>query len=177
MSEYKNDPDGERLAPPSTETAARNAEIASALSRLATAATLDDIMAAATGAVRTHLKAGGATLVLREGDTSYYAAGDAITPAWRGRRIPMAMCISGWCMRQRRPAFVPDIYKDPRMPHAAFRPTLAKSLAVVPLPLHDPVAALGAYWPTIREISSRELGLLLAFGDAAAPAVMKLGDN
>jgi hypothetical protein len=34
------------------------------------------------------------TFVLREGDLCYYAEEDAISPLWKGKRFPMAACIS-----------------------------------------------------------------------------------
>ena len=99
-----------------------------------------------TQAARTLLQADGITFVLREGDLCYYAAEDAISPLWMGRRFPLDACISGWCMIEGKTAVIADIYQDPRIPHDAYRPTFVRSLAMVPVRLKDPVAAIGAYW-------------------------------
>ena len=141
MTEDKNNGGFGNLPAP---TDPASPEVAATLNRLATAGTLDELMAEATDAVRTHLRAGGATFVLRQRDMCYYAEEDAIAPLWKGKRFPMSLCISGWCMREHRPAVIPDIYKDSRIPQDAYRPTFVKSLAMVPVPLKEPLAAMGA---------------------------------
>jgi len=40
----------------------------------------------------------GITLVLRDGDSCFYAEEDSIAPLWAGQRFPMTECISGWAM-------------------------------------------------------------------------------
>jgi two-component system CheB/CheR fusion protein len=80
-------------------------------------------------------------------------------------------CISGWVMRHREPAVIPDIYADPRVPHDAYRPTFVKSLAMVPVRNEDPLAAIGAYWARVHRASDEELAALLALADASSLAL------
>ena len=77
--------------------------------------------------------ADGATFVLRDGDQCYYADENAIGPLWKGKRFPIDACISGWVMRNGRPAMIEDIYGDTRISVDAYRSTFVKSLAMVPI--------------------------------------------
>lgn len=122
-------------------------------------------------AARELTHADGATFILREDDHCYYADEDAIAPLWKGRRFPMEMCISGWVMRNKLPAVIPDIYQDPRIPAEAYRPTFVKSLAVVPIRTRDPIGAIGNYWARQRQPTERELHLLRVLADSTAVAI------
>jgi signal transduction histidine kinase len=113
----------------------------------------------------------GATFVLREGDQCHYADEDAIGPLWKGQRFPMSACISGWVMLQARPASIPDIYVDPRIPAAAYRPTFVKSLVMVPIRLHDPIGAIGVYWAQPRAATDEEVALIQALANTTAVAM------
>jgi hypothetical protein len=101
--------------------------------------------------------ADGATFVLRQNGYCYYADEDAISPLWKGHRFPLETCVSGWAMLNRKPAMIADIYKDPRVPHEAYRPTFVKSLAMVPIRTMDPVGAIGNYWAELHEPRDSEL--------------------
>lgn len=142
-----------------------------ALSDLARARTLDDAMRVVRRAARDLAEADGATFVVRDRDQCFYADEDAIAPLWKGRRFPMDACVSGWVMRYRQPAVIPDIYGDPRVPAAAYRPTFVRSLAMVPIRRADPLGAIGVYWAAARRASPREVALLGALADGAALAV------
>ena len=74
-------------------------------------------------------------------------------------------------MLNRQPAVIPDIYKDPRVPHEAYRPTFVKSLALVPIRTMDPVGAIGNYWAEPHAPRDSELRLLQALADATAVAM------
>jgi two-component system CheB/CheR fusion protein len=114
---------------------------------LAAARDMADIGVVVRTAARRLTASDGATFVLRDGDSCFYADEDAISPLWKGQRFPLAECISGWTMLNAATAAVPDIEKDPRVPLAVYRPTFVKSLVVVPV--GDPVvAAIGSYWGT-----------------------------
>jgi diguanylate cyclase (GGDEF)-like protein len=113
----------------------------------------------------------GATFVLREYDDCYYADENAIAPLWKGRRFPQSACISGWVMLNRQPAVIPDIYADPRIPHAAYRPTFVKSLAMVPIRTRDPIGAIGNYWATLHQPTEMDLWLLQGLADATSIAI------
>lgn len=133
--------------------------------------TLEDVMALVRRAARKLSGADGVTFVLREGDVVYYADEEAISPLWKGRRFPIASCISGWAMLNREPAVIEDIYADDRIPHEAYRATFVKSLVMVPVRRADPVGAIGAYWAERRVPGLREVSLLQALADSAAVAV------
>jgi GAF domain-containing protein len=145
-----------------------NAEgLVAVLRRLSTAHSIEEIVQVVTQAARALLGADGVTFVLREGDLCYYLEEDAISPLWKGKRFPMTACISGWCMLEGKPAAIPDIYQDQRIPQDAYRPTFVRSLAMVPVGQEKPMAAIGAYWATSREITGRELELLQTVANAA----------
>jgi len=88
-----------------------------------------------------------------------YVDEDAIEPLWKGRRFPMSACISGWTMLNRQAAIVPDIYCDPRIPIDAYRPTVVKSLVMVPIRTHQPIGAIGNYWAQPHKGTEAELRL------------------
>lgn len=144
--------------------------------RLASDGSLDEVMAALSGGVRELLQADGATLALREGDLCYDAEGDAISPLWKRRRVPMNACVSGWCMSRRQPIAVADIQQDPRIPADAFRPNFVRGLAMAPVGRSEPVAALGAYWQEPHLVEPGDLHRLQALADATS-AAQSLGDQ
>ncbi len=112
--------------------------------------------------------ADGATFVLREGSLCFYADEDAIEPLWKGKRFPMDTCVSGWAMLHRRPAIIPDIYADDRIPQDAYRPTFVHSLVMVPIRTLDPIGAIGAYWAGRHQASPGEVRALQALADTTA---------
>ena len=113
--------------------------------QLSMARGIDEIMAVVRTGVRPLIGADGVTFVLRDHGMCHYAEEDAIAPLWKGQRFPMSACISGWAMLNREAAIIEDIYADPRIPHAAYRPTFVRSLVMVPVRKEDPVAAIGIY--------------------------------
>jgi two-component sensor histidine kinase len=155
------------VAPDTSEVSA----LVAIVRRLSVARSVPEIMDIVAHSARTLIGADGITFVLREGDKCYYAEEDAIGPLWKGQRFPISACISGWCMLERRSAVIPDIYQDDRIPQDAYRPTFVRSLAMVPVRQDDPIAAMGAYWATAREIQPREVQLLQTIADAASLAV------
>lgn len=150
---------------------ALNERILKATRELAFARDLESVMAIVKTAAREMTGADGVTFVLREGSQCHYADEDAIAPLWKGRRFPLEACISGWVMRRGVPVAIADVFADSRIPHEAYRVTFVKSLAMVPVRTPDPVAAIGAYWATRHEPSSRELDALQTLADSAALAL------
>ncbi|HVL13851.1 MAG TPA: GAF domain-containing protein, partial [Gemmata sp.] len=108
-------------------------ELIEVVQRLSMARSLPMVQEVVRVAARRLTGADGATFILRDGDQSYYADEDAISPLWKGRRFPLSECVSGWVMTNRRPAVIEDVFADPRVPHEAYRPTFVKSLVVVPI--------------------------------------------
>lgn len=132
---------------------------------------MEDIVDVVRRAARRLGQADGATFVLKDGDQCHYVDEDAVGPLWRGKKFPMSACISGWAMLNKRPAVVPDIYADARIPLAAYRPTFVKSLVVVPIRAGDPIGAIGLYWARERHTGDDEVALLQMLADAASLAV------
>jgi two-component system CheB/CheR fusion protein len=141
---------------------------------LSVARELEAIMAVVRRAARELTGADGATFVLREGNYCVYASEDAISPLWKGRRFPLDSCISGWVMLHEEPVVIEDIYADPRIPHAAYRPTFVKSLAMVPIRRSEPVGAIGAYWASRHCASDGDLKALRALADLSSVAMENL---
>ncbi len=142
-----------------------------AVERLAGAADLTEIIEIVRNTARDVSGADGVCFVLRDGEFCHYVDENAIGPLWKGRRFPLTACISGWCMLNNRPAVIPDIYLDPRIPHDAYRPTFVKSLVMVPVRVSEPIAAIGSYWSEVREFSDEELTLLDALARSASAAI------
>lgn len=117
-----------------------------AIDRLAVARSIADVVSILRETARDIVGSDGIAVVLREGESCFYAAEDAIEPLWCGRRFPLTACISGWAMLNDRTAVVPDIELDARLPVEAYRATSMRSLVMVPIGSPEPMAALGAYW-------------------------------
>jgi two-component sensor histidine kinase len=113
---------------------------------LAGVKTIEEVAAVVRSAARRISGADGVCFVLRDGDLCWYLDEDAIGPMWKGQRFPMTACISGWAMLNRQTVVIPNIYRDDRIPHDAYRPTFVQSLVMTPVRPNDPIAALGAYW-------------------------------
>ncbi|TAL28731.1 MAG: PAS domain S-box protein [Alphaproteobacteria bacterium] len=129
------------------------------------------VMEIVRSAARRLTGADGATFVLRDGDKCFYADEDAIEPLWKGQRFPMTACISGWAMLNAKPAVIEDIYKDPRIPADAYRPTFVKSLAMVPIRQQAPIGAIGNYWARVRRPADDEVKILQALANATSVAI------
>lgn len=139
--------------------------------KLSLARGLDAIVDIVRKAARQLTGCDGATFVLRDGPYCYYVDEDAISPLWKGQRFPLETCISGWAMLNSKSAIIPDIYKDARIPHAAYRPTFVHSLAMVPIRSYSPIGAIGNYWATEHECTPQELLLLEALANTTAVAM------
>jgi diguanylate cyclase (GGDEF)-like protein len=139
--------------------------------QLSLARTLGEIMEIVRHAARDLTGADGATFVLKDNDQCYYAAENAISPLWKGRRFPMDICLSGWVMRHRQAAIVEDVFQDPRIPVEAYRPTFVRSLAMVPIRTMDPLGAIGNYWASTYRPSNEQLTILQALADTTAVAM------
>jgi signal transduction histidine kinase len=115
--------------------------------------------------------ADGATFVLRDGAQCHYADEDAIAPLWKGRRFPMADCISGWVMEHGQAVAIADVLADERVPSEAYRPTFVVSLAMVPIRSESPIGAIGNYWAAPHHASADEIAVLQALADSASIAI------
>lgn len=136
--------------------------------RLSLARDLDQVRQIVRHAAHTLTGADGATFVLRDGDQCIYADEEAIEPLWKGSRFSMRSCISGWVMMNREPVVIEDIYSDPRIPVAAYRPTFVRSLAMVPIRTIEPVGAIGNYWARHYQPTPQQVKVLQALADTTA---------
>lgn len=152
-------------------------ELVGTVQRLALARSLDEVQEIVRTAARRLTGADGAALVIRTGDSCYYAEEDAIAPQWHGRLLPLRGCVAGWAMLNRRPAAIEDIHSDERIPQEAYRPALVKSVAVVPIRQHDPVGAITNYWSSPHRPTASELGALQALADSTAVAMENVRVN
>jgi hypothetical protein len=145
--------------------------------RLSLAHSLEEIQEIVRVAARRLTGADGAAFVIRAGDYCYFADEDAITPMWKGQRLPLRSCIAGWAMLNGHPAAIEDIYADERVPHEPYRATLVKSVAVVPIRQHDPIGAITNFWTSRHRATASELGALQALADSTAVAMENVRIN
>lgn len=135
-------------------------DVVQALSRAREMSALQWIVSAAarrlTGTDGTHV-------ILREGDR--YADEYAVA------HVPLDECIGGWVMKNRKPALIVDVARDPRIPADAYRSPEVKSLAMLPIRSADPIGAMGIYWSHRHQPTDTELRLLQALADTTAVAM------
>lgn len=163
---------GQLLGPENLMDARKHTEILiETVQKLSLAKDLPNIMRIVRKAARLLTDSDGASFVLKDKGYCYYADEDAIAPLWKGKRFPMSSCVSGWVMEQGKPAIIPDIYVDPRVPIAAYRPTFVKSMAMMPVRTASPVAAIGIYWAEKHLPSEQETGFLKALADSTSVAM------
>jgi hypothetical protein len=144
------------------------------MSALAAAMTFEDFVAVICAGGRAIANSEGATVIRREGDLVAYIAEDAINPLWTGKRFAIEACISGIAILESQPVLIPDIYADPRVPHAAYRPTFVRSMAMYPIGLVAPTMAVGAYWREAREIDPGTSALLAMLARMAGVALGRI---
>jgi signal transduction histidine kinase len=139
--------------------------------KLSQARDLPTIMDIVRRAARALVNADGATFVLRDGDSCFYAEEDAIGPLWKGQRFPLTACISGWSMLNRAAAPIEDIYQDERIAQDTYRPTFVKSLVMTPIRTVEPLGAIGVYWARQHRATREEIELLKTLADSTAIAI------
>ncbi|MFN7140179.1 MAG: sensor histidine kinase [Limisphaerales bacterium] len=140
---------------------------------LSEARDLDGVTKIVRSAARELANADGATFVLRSGELCHYVDEDAISPLWKGKKFPLDSCVSGWVMRHHEPAFIKDIYSDPRVPIDAYRPTFVRSLAMFPIRQNAPIGAIGLYWSSQHHVTDDEVRLVQTLADATSAILEK----
>ncbi len=141
------------------------------IQQLSSAQTLDSVKEIVATAARKLIGADGATFILKEGDCCFYVNEDAIRPLWKGKKFPMNACISGWAMEHKKPVAIEDIFSDERIPIEVYSETFVKSLAMVPINIHEPIGAIGNYWKETYSPTQTEMQLLQTLADASARAL------
>lgn len=139
--------------------------------RLSRGRRVQDIITIVRTAGRNLTGADGATFILKDNDKCYYVDEDAIGPLWKGKKFPLEACISGWAMINKSSTVIKDIYKDPRIPHDAYRPTFVKSLVMVPINIDSPFGAIGNYWSYEHEGTDEELRVLSFLAEITSVAL------
>lgn len=142
-----------------------------AVRALSRASAVDKIMSVVRESARDLTGADGVTFVQRQGDHVYYADEDAIAPLWKGRRFRAAECVSGWAMTHREVVVIDDVFGDSRVPRAKYEPTFVKSMAMVPIRIDNPTAAIGVYWGEKSKPSQDHIEVLQVLADATAMAL------
>lgn len=153
------------------ESNSRLEAVAEAVSQFAEARARGELMSIIRTAARKVAQADGVSIALRQGESSYYADEDAISPLWKGQRFPLNECVSGWAMLNRQTAVVPDISADERVPFREYQSTFVRSLVMVPL---DPDAAIGVYWAKPRVLGLDEVAALETLARAAGTALRNI---
>jgi signal transduction histidine kinase len=145
--------------------------LVAAVERLAVAEDLPAVIEIVRTSARAISGADGVSFVLRDGDACRFVEEDAIAPLWKGQRLALTRCISGWCMLNNCTTIISDIYADSRVPHDIYRPTFVKSLIVVPVRAGTTVAAIGFYWSEPREFSADAHALVEALARSVSIAI------
>ncbi|WP_328518517.1 sensor histidine kinase [Pararhizobium qamdonense] len=147
------------------------ATLTKALATVSRARSSDEVIATIRVTARSLIGCEGIAVILKDGDLCHYVEEDAIGPLWKGQKFPASACVSGWAMLNRETAVVPDISADDRIPHELYAGTFVRALAMAPVNVENPVAAIGAYWSQPYTPAEWEVETLEALADAAATAL------
>lgn len=145
-----------------------------AVERLAAAQDEMAVAAVVRTAARRLTGADGICVVLKRADRVCYVDEDAIAPLWKGKDFPLDSCISGWAIKNKQTVVISDINVDPRIPLESYRTTFVKSLAMAPVGLPEPIAAIGAYWGEVRRPLDEEVRALETMARAASVALQNV---
>jgi diguanylate cyclase (GGDEF)-like protein len=146
-------------------------QLVGAIQSLSAARTVTDVSRIVQRAARRISGSDGSSLALVEGSHCHYVEEDGIGPGWKGRRIPLDSCLSGWCVRNRRPVVVDDVRADIRLPVAPYWSSPVASLVVVPIRSRQPIGALASYWTEHHPAGADEVRLLQALADSTSLAL------
>lgn len=149
----------------------KNAAFVNAVLQLSMARSIEQVSNIVRSIARQLTGAEGVTFILRENDVCYYANEDAIAPLFKGRRFPIESCIGGWSMLNKSSVVIPDVYKDNRIPHEAYRETFVKSLVMVPIRKENPIGAIGNYWSYHVNASDETVSVLQVLADITAVSI------
>ncbi len=142
--------------------------------RLAAAPSQEKVIEIIRNIARAVVSADGVTFVLREYNHCHYVEEDAIAPLWKGKKFPMASCISGWAMINNKTAVIADVFADDRIPHDVYRKTFVKSMVMAPVGFGTPIAAIGAYWRDKPVITEQEVTAVEAIARMVGEALARV---
>jgi len=149
-------------------------ELITTVQSLARAHDEGTLFATACTSARRLTGADGAGVILCEGKECHHCAEDAVTPAFKGRRIPMERCISGIAMAQRHSLVIRNTLHDPRIHQPDYASSFVRALAVTPMGRTHSAGAINVYWARPHRIKRRELVLLETLAEATAIALENL---
>ena len=155
----------------------RRRQLMDVLAQLSAIGTIEELIVTLRGSARSIARADGIAVVRRQGDRVAYVAEDAASPLWTGQSFPIEACISGIAMTENRPILIPDIFADPRVPHAAYAETFVHSMAMFPIGLGEPQMSMGAYWNAPGEIDPEAVTLLSSLARAASMAFQRVSNR
>ncbi|MTJ84293.1 MAG: PAS domain-containing protein, partial [Telmatospirillum sp.] len=151
-----------------TRGAERLRRLAEIVEEIAAVRDLPSLTGLVVRAVRDLTGADGAVLVIREGTQVHYLDEDALAPLWRGRRLPIDQCVSGWTIANAQPVVIEDIAQDPRIPGEFYKGTFVKSMSMVPIGRANPTGTIGCFWAEPHRATANELELQQALADATS---------
>ena len=149
----------------------RAALLVEAIEKLAGAGEIDDIVATLRATARRLIGADGIAVILRDQEQCWYVEEDAMGPLWKGRKFPLASCISGWAMLHKQTVIIEDIRDDARIPQELYSDTFVRSLLMVPVRSADPIGAIGAYWSDCHRATKSQVETLERLARATATAM------
>ncbi|MBN2681919.1 MAG: PAS domain S-box protein [Bacteroidales bacterium] len=135
-------------------------ELFAVANQLTIAQTQYEVIQIIKKSARALCSADGVTIVMRNQDQCHYIDEDAISPLWKGKLFPMDVCISGWCMKNKKNVNIEDITIDSRIPQDIYRKTFVKSMLMTPIRKTEPLGAIGVYWKDIHKVTPSEIELL-----------------
>jgi diguanylate cyclase (GGDEF)-like protein len=143
----------------------------SAVQDLSLARSLPEVHRIVSRAARRLTRAEGCSLILVEGSFAHYVEEDGRVPGWKGRRIPLDSCLTGWCIENRRSVLVDDVRADIRLPVAPYWSTPVTSVLMVPVRSRDPIGAVAVYWRDRHVPPGQDIRMLQALADGASVAL------
>lgn len=139
------------------------------------AATAEEVVDALTRSIRALTSADGACIIQRQNDECAYLTEDAIAPLWAGQRFPLAMCVTGMAMLERKTIVIPDIMKDRRIPLNAYIATFVRSMVAVPIGNDIPSFAMSVYWRAAQPVPAAAITRMTELAARAAIAFDRVG--
>lgn len=149
-------------------SAKRWTELLAAIARLKQADSIGQVVDIVRATARGIIQADGITVVRRIGNRVHYVAEDAMSPLWTGQDFPIERCVSGLAILTQEPVLISNIMLDPRVPQELYAQTFARSMAMFPVGIGTPNAAIGAYWSRTGRISDETVTLLETLSRAMA---------
>lgn len=155
-------------------SAERWSRLLNTIEALKSATTMGEVIESVRSTARAIVGADGITIVRRIGQHVHYVAEDAISPLWTGHHFPIEQCVSGLAILTHSPILISDIKRDPRVPYHLYAETFVGSMAMFPIGMREPVAAMGAYWQNSGPIPEETIKLMESLARAMGTVLYNL---